>query len=175
MNPESLGQTILAVNMPTTDSYCVSKTVSCPEDQTLPFMIGSSIIQVENSILILGGGATCFSMGTYWESGVFRVALANKMDLSKEQNVPKVRYLGSQMVVSSTRQKMPQEREPLKPTIRKVPRVHLETPAQFSEMLQTGLPAIIERASFGDCVQKWTPPYMVSRVGYDTKVRAKPR
>ncbi|KFG83237.1 Leucine carboxyl methyltransferase family [Metarhizium anisopliae] len=173
----SQGQSILMVYMPDNDAYSVSKMGTCPEGKALPFMVGSAIMEAKDSIVILGGGATCFSMGTFWETGVFQLSFKCKEDgvgscgFTRHEPL-KVRFLASQRIVSSTRQTLRQEANLEKATVATIPRVRLETPAQFEDILRTGLPAIISNANFGGCVQKWTPSYMIDRIGYNTKVVA---
>lgn len=171
-----MGQNFLAVDMSTEGACDISKADLYPKDSTLPFMIGASIMQTDNSLWILGGGATCFSMGTFWETGLFQVHLKSRAghDMSCQPTGRKasmIQYLGSQKVVSSsTGQSGRQAPSQAKATITTIPRVRLRTPTQFNDILQAGLPVIIEQADFGDCIQKWTPSYMISRVGFDTKV-----
>ncbi|OAA44357.1 Leucine carboxyl methyltransferase family [Metarhizium rileyi] len=167
----SLGQSIIAVHMTDTGPYATSKVETCPSGKSLPFMVGSAILQAEDGIVVFGGGATCFSMGTYWETGVFRLTLSRGCE-TLGQHLPRVQLLGSQRVVSSTRHRLRQDSNSAKATMTRISRVRLQTTAQFEDILRTGLPVVISDANFGDCVQKWTPPYLIDRIGYDTKVVA---
>lgn len=174
-NAESQGQNIVMVDMPNEDAYAVSNLISRSVDHAMPFMIGSSIIRIKDSIVILGGGATCFSMGTFWETGVFRINFTNQPGHWKSSEparliFPKVQFLGSQRVVSVSGKEVRQETDVAKAEVTTIPRVSLETAEQFHDILKTGLPVILENVNFGECVRMWTPSYMTHRVGHDTEV-----
>ncbi|KHN97835.1 Leucine carboxyl methyltransferase 2 [Metarhizium album ARSEF 1941] len=177
ISSKAQGQSIFTVYMTENDAYAASRVGTCPEGRVLPFMIGSAMMKYKGSVVILGGGATCFSMGTFWETGVFQLIPRGKEDGVGSPEVtkrrpPTVRFLASQRVVSSTNKKLWQEPSLEKAKVATIPRVRLETTAQFEDILQAGLPVIISNADLGGCVQKWTPSYMVDRVGHDTKVVA---
>ena len=40
------------------------------EDTDRPLLVGHSVIEYCGSVIILGGGATCFSFGTYWNQAI---------------------------------------------------------------------------------------------------------
>ncbi|GAO14875.1 hypothetical protein UVI_02007140 [Ustilaginoidea virens] len=175
LNSFSQGQVILSVKMNTRDSFAVS-VLGNHTGKAMPLMIGSSVLEVDDGVAILGGGATCFSMGTYWEVGARIISIVDREGYrenmkSAEKKCPLLQFVGSQRFNGSTIRR----EECLAPnqstsTVTPIRRILLESPEQLSDMAKAGLPVIIEKADLGACVRKWTPEYMVDRVGYNTKV-----
>ncbi|KAJ6005850.1 LCM-domain-containing protein [Penicillium sp. IBT 35674x] len=51
-----------------------------------------------------------------------------------------------------------------------IPRVRVETAAQFQHIVANGKPVVIEGADIGPCTEIWTQEYLTSSVGNDRKV-----
>ncbi|PHH83163.1 hypothetical protein CDD82_3328 [Ophiocordyceps australis] len=83
MGQNALFQGYDLIQVATTENGSYSVQTLQPNDvSSMPFMIGSSIITSGTGLLIIGGGATCFSMGTFWESGVYHIELHQRRDVS---------------------------------------------------------------------------------------------
>lgn len=146
-------------------------------------MIGSSAFLNGNGITVVGGGATCFSMGTYWETKTFQVSLPDKVlsviervdrtERSTEPTGPALcKYLESPRILPGAGNELLREAPRGTATIIQIPRVKLEPDGcHFERLLREGKPAILEGLQLGECIEKWTENYMADRVGKDKEVR----
>ncbi|KAG6005918.1 hypothetical protein E4U21_007552 [Claviceps maximensis] len=173
---DSQGQTIIAIDMVSQNRYSVGELCKKSNDEVMPFMVGSSVLHVDGNIVVLGGGATCFSMGTYWHGGASTISIHNKPDkwtemwLSKAHSL-QAQFLGSRKFLGSNQKSVQcQGSNEAEASVTTITRTTLENPQQFRDILQAAVPVIIEKADIGDCVSKWTASYMIDRVGRDTQV-----
>ncbi|PWY95833.1 leucine carboxyl methyltransferase [Aspergillus sclerotioniger CBS 115572] len=134
-----------------------------------PLLVGHASYAVDpNQVLVLGGGAVCFSFGTFWTEGTW---LLKRVDAETSENewnlVPesaqtsKVEELS--VDPSSMDNQAPNEIAP-------IPRVKVQTAAQFQQILADGKPVIIEGSDLGPCTERWTKEYLGDAVGRDRKV-----
>lgn len=155
-----------------------------------PLLIGSCAAAFPGEVILLGGGATCFSMGTFWTKGTYTIRfdpgrLADLLSPSgqprSDQDVPafgtgaegpdeKIESWGCVETVTLIEAEglaaaMPKTVEP-----RPIPRVKLTSEAQFAQIVREGKPVIMERVNIGPCTDRWTPAYMTSAVGADREV-----
>jgi tRNA wybutosine-synthesizing protein 4 len=144
-----------------------------------PFMIGSSVIVDGNRLIVFGGGATCFSMGTFWDTGVY-IAQVPKMNPSslritrnEAEVLPNVDFIESRRVVGSTPSQsdttLPADAR-AKPSITGTPRKSVASAEEFQQILRDGKPVILESLNLGRCLQDWTPNHMVDRVDGEKQV-----
>ncbi|KAI9376357.1 hypothetical protein BJX61DRAFT_392186 [Aspergillus egyptiacus] len=134
-----------------------------------PLLVGHASCTIHSDqALILGGGAVCFSFGTFWTEGTWTLnsaqsAVENNWALVPESVLP-----------SKTTVKKPSRYKPksFKSTTKviSIPRVQIQTPAQFQQILAQGQPVIIEGSDIGPCTELWTKEYLVNAVGSDRKV-----
>jgi tRNA wybutosine-synthesizing protein 4 len=142
----------------------------------LPFMVGAAAVSLSSQLVVIGGGATCFSMGTFWDTGVYKielgeassdayaVSLINKTPVAiGYQDSPKLTHPTTNIGQSSQRPK---------PLVRSIPRVKIQTKSDFAELVQNRKPVIIEGLNLGGCIDKWNPEYMVQSVGERKEVRS---
>ncbi|KAF9870544.1 putative leucine carboxyl methyltransferase [Colletotrichum karsti] len=135
-----------------------------------PFLVGSSVVSYgDGNIAIVGGGATCFSMGTCWTPGSY--SLTFEADRLWEHNksplyphaLPPVKYLET---VEITRTDAKQNTELSAPaTLQPIPRVKIESKEQFQSVLDEGNPVVIVGSDIGCCKSTWSPEYLVDSVG----------
>lgn len=146
-----------------------------------PFMVGSSVlVSGRHQLTVFGGGAVCFSMGSYWESKSWQIRLPQDAHISYSESLfmepgvceylesPKI--LGKVQDESEIRQNGAVKEERTKTTITSIPRVRLVPGEDFRRLLRDGKPVVIEGLDLGGCLEKWTPDYMVERVGKDKQV-----
>lgn len=143
-----------------------------------PFMIGSSAISYAHGrIAILGGGATCFSMGTCWAPGSYSLAF-DPDNLSKGGDtkitplgVEPVKYLET-VEISSGGPKSVETSTPVVP--QQIPRFRIDSKDQFHRILAEGKPVVIEGADVGSCTSTWSPGYLIDSIGANREVRNHP-
>lgn len=168
-DPSYQGQHITLVSL-SERPRVTSQAFPTQDTAAWPFMIGSSVLSNGNQLTILGGGATCFSMGTYWETMPYQLALPN--DGSKPDIHPSVstvcEYLGSPKIVGKVHEDTATTTEQV--TVTTITRVRLTSGKTFESLLQADKPVIIEGLNLGTCLQKWTPEYMISAVGAEREI-----
>jgi tRNA wybutosine-synthesizing protein 4 len=135
----------------------------------LPFMVGSATVSSGSQLVIVGGGATCFSMGTFWDTGVYRVDLADvvsKMISGRSiHNEPVVvSYQNSPKLTQPTADGGQPKPQP-NACITTIPKIKLQSKSDFEKLVQGRKPVIIEGLDLGGCVEKWSPEYMAQSVG----------
>lgn len=140
-----------------------------------PFMIGSSVLAVDGSLVVFGGGATCFSMGTFWEAGIYSAEIPHQFLRASAQapstsKLISLNYLESPQLINSGKGIHRPDHPAAKATLTTIPRVTLKTERDFQEVLRDRKPVIIEGLSLGACLERWTPDYMAERLGSTKEV-----
>ncbi|KAB5585773.1 methyltransferase-like protein [Coniochaeta sp. 2T2.1] len=142
-----------------------------PATQPLPrpLLVGHSVSLMDDGhVVILGGGATCFSMGTCWNKGVYTL----KADINDECVEP-LTYVQTVETAPGTAKGATARTDSegaLAPEITSIPRVSLQSTEEFAKMLKKGRPAVLTDLDLGSCVANWALDYMVEKVGAERKV-----
>lgn len=142
-----------------------SSSLSLPR----PLLVGHSVARTDDDrVVILGGGATCFSMGTCWNRGSYAIhtdaskELADSLDYVQSveivQGVAKGEETGTPSAEASA------------PEVTPIPRVSLQSAHEFETILRRAHPAILSGLDLGPCVARWALDYIVEKVGADRKV-----
>ncbi|KAF2240086.1 LCM-domain-containing protein [Viridothelium virens] len=151
-----------------------------------PLLIGFGATTVQDhSVIVLGGGATCFSFGTYWNAGCYTLTndeelynalwhidkptlegLTNKRD--KEGSGASTSR--KDMVQSGALEKAEeQHRFSLLPAQLPEPvqirRVSIASKSDFDRLVAQAQPVILEHLPLGPCVAKWEPSYLKEKIG----------
>ncbi|KAI8304207.1 tRNA wybutosine-synthesizing protein 4 [Colletotrichum sp. SAR11_59] len=141
-----------------------------------PFLIGASVVpHADGEFAVVGGGATCFSMGTCWTQGSYNFAFDTQRLVSGQKELP---LLASQIApveysetVEITADETKASTEILPPvSLHCLPRIKVESKDQFHTILDAGKPVIIESSNLGPCVSGWSQEYLVKAVGADREV-----
>ncbi|KAK2927506.1 JmjC domain [Fusarium oxysporum f. sp. vasinfectum] len=140
----------------------------------LPFMVGSATVSSGSELVVLGGGATCFSMGTFWDTGVYKVDLTNAISempyiQPANCNPVSINYQDSPKLTHQTTT-IERHQPTLKPSIKSIARIKLQSKLDFEQLVENRKPVIIESLDLGSCVDKWSPEYMVQRVGQTKEI-----
>jgi tRNA wybutosine-synthesizing protein 4 len=154
-----------------------------------PLFIGSCITDVDGGIIVLGGGANCFSFGTHW----------NKPSILTDDPAASLRcgwhLLSTQRPDSSSgqwdmaersRQAQPQQQDnhqprtnghvSMFPTELRLPeptRIGTRSLAQgvdFEQCVNEGRPLIFSEGDIGPCTTMWNNAYLKEAIGPDRKV-----
>ncbi|KAK1761293.1 LCM-domain-containing protein [Echria macrotheca] len=139
-----------------------SSSRSCPR----PLLVGHSAVSLpDGRIVTVGGGATCFSMGTFWNKGVFTFRVGDRLDSCKSWVHEKsIDIIPGERVIPI--RKNPDARAEVKP----IPRVRIEKGDEFTKVLGKRQPVVIEGMDLGACLQSWTLDYLTEKIGSGRKV-----
>ncbi|KAI8154665.1 tRNA wybutosine-synthesizing protein 4 [Colletotrichum sp. SAR 10_70] len=141
-----------------------------------PFLIGASVVpHADGEFAVVGGGATCFSMGTCWTQGSYNFAFDTQRLVSGQKKLPLLASQIAPVEYSETVEIRADETkastEILPPvSLQCLPRTKVESKDQFHTILDAGKPVIIESANLGPCVSEWSQEYLVETVGADREV-----
>ncbi|GKT49437.1 tRNA-aminoacylation cofactor ARC1 [Colletotrichum spaethianum] len=144
-------------------------------DAVRPFIIGSSVVPYgDGNFALVGGGATCFSMGTYWTAGSYSFRFDAGQLSARGGTVPPppppepVTYLETVEITAGDKENAAESLAPVE--MQAIPRVKVETAEQFQRILEAGKPVIIEGSDIGPCKSAWSAEYLTNSVGPDRKV-----
>ncbi|PVH80226.1 LCM-domain-containing protein [Cadophora sp. DSE1049] len=137
-----------------------------------PLLIGSTVIAAGSSFVITGGSAVCFSFGTFWNKGSYTVTFP---DSNSEHAQGSAKPAEIWRLIRTVAAEVPTKalETPLSSgpvSIASVPKVQLETAADFSRILESSTPVIVEKANIGPCLTKWTTEYLKEKVGIEREV-----
>ncbi|OAG42950.1 hypothetical protein AYO21_02901 [Fonsecaea monophora] len=122
-----------------------------------PFLIGHSThYTARQTTLIVGGGATCFSFGAYWNPGCW-LLYDREAGLSSHWTMvkPESRKSAAQ---STTHDGMAAGvATPIK-------HIKVDSEQDFLRVLSEGRPRILSGLDIGECVSSWTAGYLLSQV-----------
>ena len=171
----ALGQTITVVSGSEHGHRTTSWALPRNQERSAPFLIGSSAVSDDGKLIVLGGGATCFSMGTYWETGLYEITVPAEIDDHAapevlDKSISSMTFVESVKIVQSPRDGKEIDGSSRRATVTDVPRITLDDERTFEDMLRDRRPVIIQDLQLGDCLQRWTPERMVERVGPETSV-----
>ncbi|KAI0106964.1 leucine carboxyl methyltransferase [Nemania sp. FL0031] len=151
----------------------------CPlvnsNQQARPLLVGTSTSLTEcGRLLVMDGGATCFSMGTYWNAGCYTLDLRSLFPCSPSTTLcSPLRFQNSIRVTDqpeSTKVNSENISVPQQATTLYMPKVRVKTEDDFAKICRAGKPVIIEGSDLGTCVYKWNAAYLTESVGSQRKV-----
>ena len=141
-----------------------------------PLLVGHAAIgnpQTANEILILGGGATCFSFGTFWNASCVLFEAGDENPTWRLQTTATVtdlitdKHEKRQFTVSSAGRP---NVVPNGTALQEVPRMTLASEAEFAMIRRKGQPVILGGLDIGTCTSLWTADYLKSQIGTARKV-----
>jgi tRNA wybutosine-synthesizing protein 4 len=149
--------------------------------QEHPLLIGFSAETVsDDQILIVGGGAVCFSMGSFLNPPML---LLTETSTGQAESVTSVGTAVDSNAKEETQNLAKdlkyRELDPSAQTllngaprveVAQVPRVRIDTAEEFDAIVSAGKPIIIEGQPLGACTSLWTTSYLESRIGADHMV-----
>lgn len=159
---------IIAVS--TTGRVEATSRLLSPAEITRPLIIGSSVVLSDDQdLVIIGGAATCFSMGTFWTRGVYTVKLPGSRRDTSTSGGWEFSHTGE--IVHMPPDSLHVAREGSHSAeIRPVRRVKLDSGHSFEKLLALDQPAILEGLDLGPCTTKWSLDYLTRQIGKDRKV-----
>lgn len=170
----------------------VQKQAQVALSSTRPLLVGQSVASTKDGIVVMGGGAVCFSMGTFVNKGCFTIMPGRSergcysfMPRNEDDEtecicdvLPKppkpYQYLTTLEVKTeaktngSSATSLPTAAEIREPVV--VRRRKITSPAEFSSIMTTGQPVVIEGLNLGSCTESWTDEYLLEKIGRDRSI-----
>ncbi|KAM3424194.1 hypothetical protein BST61_g11265 [Cercospora zeina] len=158
-----------------------------------PLLVGHSVQDVDGGLIVLGGGATCFSFGTTWnrscvlndaEPGNFEMEwrlLATLPAVKSVENPNRVSVesanvrTNSNGTISSPVTQNASAQAASGP-ISKLPEpsalheVKISHGINFPQYVSAGRPVVLRKCRLGPCLSTWTNSYLIEQIGSDRKV-----
>ena len=140
-----------------------------------PLLIGHSVYSSDSHLVIIGGGAVCFSFGTYWNEEF--QTLQSSEDVEAEVWAP----LRNQRPPSPDLGKVKHLSEGAHSEIRPllsskathaVPCMKIESALSFERISNNGKPIILTDLDLGICTTSWSMENLKRRIGEDRMVDA---
>ncbi|KAF2152543.1 LCM-domain-containing protein [Myriangium duriaei CBS 260.36] len=145
------------------------------QHQMRPLVVGFSAQYLDSGVIaFLGGGATCFSFGTFWNQSCVLIEEDSDDSFSKWQALTTVSQSHGRSdavndnVKSSSRIPTFDHTDGQRHIT--VPRMRLQTQKDFQEVFRCGEPVILEDLDIGDCTSKWTVSYLRDKIGPERSV-----
>ena len=140
-----------------------------------PLLIGHSAYNGGDSVALAGGGAVCFSFGTYWNHCIYSIQMGGRRaesiwshvearKLSPESNRPKEKNdaspgLSMSWGVTETAKSV-------------TPRMRLEDSRDFERVVRISNPVVMEGMDLGPCITEWSLEALKVKVGANRPVSA---
>ncbi|GAB7362743.1 hypothetical protein MBLNU230_g3049t1 [Neophaeotheca triangularis] len=146
-------------------------------DTPRPLLVGFNLVPTKDGVLVLGGGATCFSFGTYWNDSCFLTWRRKVEGISdwqfRSNDTPKISKAPPKAAHEPTTIEAETpgcESNRLRP--KSIPRLDINDPGnlEFEAYVQAGQPIIFTNANLGPCKEKWSLPYLKEAIGPERKV-----
>ncbi|KAK4164974.1 tRNA wybutosine-synthesizing protein 4 [Cladorrhinum sp. PSN259] len=136
--------------------------------QPRPLFTGHSTVALGGGqIVTMGGGATCFSMGTFWNKGVYTLRFSSDKSSLLWVHQKTIDIIAGER--SFMAQKQPANGD-VRAQIKSIERIKLKTKDDFVKIVRTGRPVIVEGLDLGSCVSSWSLEYIAEKVGKESKV-----
>ena len=138
-----------------------------------PLLIGHSACTSQSRTLIAGGGAVCFSFGTFWNNECWTLITAN--DIIKSVWTPvEVQTPNSttsnHMKISNPILDSSTNPPPRSGTTNLVPSTNVNSARDFERIANNGKPTVVKNLDLGNCTAKWSLTYLKSTIGADRPV-----
>ncbi|KAI1366382.1 leucine carboxyl methyltransferase [Xylaria arbuscula] len=139
-----------------------------------PLLVGAAIfLREHHQLLVMGGGATCFSMGTYWNEGCYALDLTSIKDTPGSRPGDSLKLVKTIEFVDQpqpTPNSFAADVRSQRASILEIPKIRINTEDDFDKILRAGKPVIIKGSDLGTCVSKWTGAYLTETVGSQRKI-----
>lgn len=164
-------------------SFAAQKDISglvCPTTLKLaapnprPLLIGVSVLSVNDSLIVMGGSAVCFSFGTFLNRGCFTIyglspSSSGDLDAIEKPTSP-WKYVATGAATTTNIPRLPTSPPSTNNCLVSVPRVRVQSPEEFNRIVEANKPVILEGSSLGSCTEIWTPAYLKDKVGSEREV-----
>jgi tRNA wybutosine-synthesizing protein 4 len=166
----SLSEDFLLLTHTTTEIKVRQPVMQLPS--VSPLLVGMGIAAISrDEVIITGGGAVCFSMGSFWNEGFFTVTKSSMQGIRSWRPVP-CQLDGTAQAKPPTAPRKGQPAKAKKNSARtsQVPRIGLRSAEDFAKLVSASKPAIIEGVDIGPCTDLWTLDYLKHKIGAEREL-----
>ncbi len=151
----------------------VWKKVICQITKQRPLLVGHSTHAWSDLVIILGGGAVCFSFGTYWNTELITLSTSNAQGFCALNHYDSKGETTSQQRLGdiSTSQLTASEKHQRHFDATTLTRLQLESPEDLDRVIKQGRPVVMSANDLGQCVRQWTLDTLALKIGADKTVR----
>jgi tRNA wybutosine-synthesizing protein 4 len=142
-----------------------------------PLLVGTSAAAVsDKEIILAGGGAVCFSMGSFWNTGYFSITLEGEEVrpwVAAVSQSPETTNTADPPRSSQANGKQSAKKNGTRPALPPsidVTRIRIDSSGDFAEVLAASKPVIIENLDIGPCKDLWTIDYLKEKIGAEREV-----
>ena len=115
-------------------------------------LIGHSTCSMGDFVFIVGGGAVCFSFGTFWNESTLVLSAAHKTRASLHSSIYEAEDMKTK---AKTKLRSPRQRRTNLLEIQSVKRQSLRTASEFDLIVSARQPAIFPEVNLGQCLSAW--------------------
>lgn len=131
-----------------------------------PFLVGhSSVTTIRGNVLVVGGGAVCFSFGTSWNSGSWLIHDGTTRPATAWALLDPDASPNSLPLVQISSPK-PERNGSLRP----ISRSTLATADEVRNIAEQAVPRVFESINIGSCLDLWTLDYLKEKIGTEREV-----
>ena len=151
----------------------VWNAVVCQITGQRPLLVGHSTYASNDFVIILGGGAVCFSFGTYWNTELITLSRSNAQGICAsthdgfKDGTTSQQRLGD--ISTSHLTALEEHQRHFDDTT--LPRLQLESPEDLNRFIKQGRPVIMSANDLGPCIRQWTLDTLALKIGADRTVR----
>jgi tRNA wybutosine-synthesizing protein 4 len=152
-----------------------------------PLLVGAGISRVEDdNLLIVGGGAVCFSFGAFWNDNYYNIYSqettetydhwhwASREMTNQDANHLDRKFGSNRFDDAKPRRKLQQnhheESEVATFIASPIQTTKLAASSDFDTILESGQPVVIRGADLGRCTTLWTDEYLAEKIGPNRNV-----
>lgn len=141
-----------------------------------PLLVGHSSYTAakDQKVLILGGGAVCFSFGTHWNEGTWLLQEEEEEEeeacVSGNDWLPVETHANAEQNPSPTAADAVDQATVSPAPLTTIPRVKISSSREFETVVGAARPVILEGLDIGPCSSLWTKEYLKDAVGRDRNV-----
>ncbi|KAF1993161.1 leucine carboxyl methyltransferase 2 [Amniculicola lignicola CBS 123094] len=144
-------------------------------DASWPLLVGTGAVAVsDGEIIVAGGGAVCFSMGSFWNQDHYSITREDAIPQPRSCRVSQLETVREGHTLKPTPRLNGTGRAarttPHDPKTRPVPRIRVESTDTFAELIAASKPAIIEGLDIGPCTGLWSLEYLKNKIGSDREI-----
>ena len=151
----------------------VGKKIICQIPKQRPLLVGHSTHAWGDLVIVLGGGAVCFSFGTYWNTELITLSTSNAQGFCASKHCDIEGETTSQQCLGdiSTSQLAASEKHQQHFDATTLTRLQLESREDLNRVMMQGCPVVMSANDLGPCVRQWTLDTLASKIGADKTVR----